>query len=52
MDLNQFIGKSQLSTMREACRGEEGAFFRGMALRKREWWGKVRNAISKAEGGK
>jgi len=30
MDLNQFIGKSQLSAMREACRGEEGAFFRAM----------------------
>jgi len=30
MDLNQFIGKSQLLAMREACRGEEGVFFRAM----------------------
>jgi len=30
MNLNQFIGRSQLSAMRSACRGEEGEYFRTM----------------------
>ncbi len=30
MNLNQFIGKSQLSEMNSACRGEEGQYFRDM----------------------
>ena len=30
MELNQFIGKSQLGAMREGCRGEEGEFFKTM----------------------
>ena len=30
MNLNQFIGRSQLSAMKSACRGEEGQFFRDM----------------------
>jgi hypothetical protein len=28
MNLNQFIGEQQLRCLREACKGEEGAFFR------------------------
>ena len=30
MNLNQFIGKSQLACMRDACRGDEGAYFQNM----------------------
>ena len=30
MNLKQFIGKDQLRVMREACHGEEGAFFKTM----------------------
>ncbi len=30
MDLNKFIGHSQLSAMKSACRGEEGEFFKAM----------------------
>ncbi len=30
MNLNNFIGKSQLSVMKSACRGEEGQYFRDM----------------------
>jgi hypothetical protein len=30
MNLNQFIGPSQLSAMKSACRGEEGQYFRDM----------------------
>ena len=30
MNLNQFIGRSQLSAMKTACRGEEGKYFRDM----------------------
>lgn len=30
MNLNQFIGENQLACMRDACRGEEGQYFRDM----------------------
>ncbi len=30
MNLNQFIGKNQLSVLKSNCRGEEGAYFRDM----------------------
>ncbi len=30
MNLNQFVGRSQLSVMKSACRGEEGAYFKKM----------------------
>lgn len=30
MNLNHFIGKSQLSSIREACKGEEGEYFKTM----------------------
>lgn len=30
MNLNQYIGKSQLACMKDACKGEEGQYFRDM----------------------
>jgi hypothetical protein len=30
MNLNQFIGRSQLSAMNSGCRGEEGEYFKTM----------------------
>ncbi len=30
MNLNQFIGKNQLTCMKDDCKGEEGQYFREM----------------------
>uniref|UniRef100_A0A6H1ZYP5 DUF2958 domain-containing protein n=1 Tax=viral metagenome TaxID=1070528 RepID=A0A6H1ZYP5_9ZZZZ len=39
MNLNQFIGRSQLLAIRSACKGEEGEYFRQMI-------GRLKNQIS------